>query len=56
MQGSEGISSLVGMKVIRHAGVDSRMIILDNHLLECLIVQNNHPTIIIGYVRNTDWR
>ena len=57
------------MKVIRHAGVDSRMIILDDqerqqmtlhfqlslqciemtlevksHLLACLIVQNNHPT------------
>ena len=46
------------MKVIRHAGVDSRMIILYNawrnpwlmgetlywSLLACLIVQNNHPT------------
>ena len=30
------------MKVIRHAGVDSRMTILDAKA--CLIVQYNHPT------------
>ena len=36
--------SITGMKFIRHAGVDSRMIILDE-LLACLIVQNNHPTV-----------